>query len=481
MAAVGEATARPDWPDLLRLEGFGAVYYHRPRAATYLYPQHLAQLLAAARERSVLEVYLQQRAVLPLPESVFAREVAHWRRLGLLDEGYRLRARLLDGRGAGATLSAPLVTHVQVTGACNLSCSHCYVPVTPRPAPGEMDTAALRALLLELGAIGCPVVVLAGGEPLRRPDLFEILEVLPRAQLDVWLCTNATLLDRDKAERLAASGLRGLQVSLDGPDAATHDFLRGPGQFARALRGVRHALAAGIPEVKLRATVTAHNKDRLAEFAPLAAELGVHRVAFKPFDLVGVASGAHELYIDRRSYFEAIERARTAWPADGVPADFSDGMPTRPPDWTRLIPAFGCVGGTTSATVLPDGRVVACGVFTSEDDCRLGEHTFAECWLGSRAIERWRRLAGNAQCRSCANFGLCGGGCRARAVAAGRGFEDPDPWAPCSMWQPAPPAPPLRAPRPGAPALPPPAAPSRLRAGLRAGGGARRLPMAGRG
>jgi radical SAM protein with 4Fe4S-binding SPASM domain len=421
-------------PDLLRLEGFGAVYYQRSTGDTLLFPEHLARLLAASRERGIVEAFARdpdaQRA---LSDLAFAREVADLRKRGVLDAGYRVRARLIDGRPAGVTLSAPLVTHIQTTLACNLACTHCYVPVTPNAAPDEMDTDTLVGLIEELGEIGCPVVVLAGGEPMRRPDLFEVLDAVGRAGVDATLCTNATLVTRQTADRIARTALKAVNVSLDGPDAETHDTIRGAGQFQRAIRGARHLAEAGIPELKLRVTVTATNADRLTALAPLARELGATAVVMKAFDQVGVASAQLGLVIDRRQWLEITERLQQAWPGDAPPLVLGDGMPTRPPPFAPLIPTFGCVGGTTSATVLPDGAVVACGVFRADDDWTLKTHTFTECWRGAESIERWRHLEANEQCRTCAHLEVCGGGCRARAVGAGRSFTAPDPFARCSL------------------------------------------------
>lgn len=301
-----------------------------------------------------------------------------------------------------------------------------------KPAPDEHTTDEVLALFAELEALGSPVVVLAGGEPMSRRDLPEILAGLERHHIDAWLCTNATLVNPDNAQWLASSALRGFSISLDGPDAETHEHLRGRGRFAHALRGIRLLVEAGARDVQLRVTVTPHNADRLLDFAPLARDLGVHQVVMKPFRQSGAASGAERLLISRDAYREAAAYVRERWPEDGVPLDVGDGMPQRPPSWTRIMPAFACVGGTTSVSILHDGRVMGCGSVTSPNDWRLRDHGFANAWRQAPGVTLWRELSGNDQCRSCGNYSRCGGGCRARAIGAGLTIDESDPWAYCS-------------------------------------------------
>lgn len=425
------ATNARGWPDLLRKERFGALTYRRASSTFAAWTANEARLLLAATEGSVVDAYARAPTAWGVDEDRFAALVAGWRADGLLDDAWRCRARVVDEERAPGALVGPLVTHVQLTRACNLTCRHCYVDVTPKPTPDETTTDDVLGLFADLERLGAPVVVLAGGEPLIRRDLPTLLDGLARHRLDAWLCTNATIVDEARAEMLAASPLRGVSASLDGADAATHDALRGDGRFAHALRGVRRLVDAGCPDVQLRVTATRANAGALAALAPIARDLGVHKVVVKPFRQSGHAIEAAELLIDRVAYRRAVDAARAAWP-DDVPVDFGDGMPQRPAAWTRIIPAFGCVGGTTSVSVLHDGTVTGCGSVLGADEWTLRAHGFARAWREAPGVTRWRAFAGNDECRACGNFAACGGGCRARAVGAGLGVDDPDPWARCS-------------------------------------------------
>ncbi|MBI4815874.1 MAG: radical SAM protein [Deltaproteobacteria bacterium] len=416
---------------MLRLERFGAFHYRRDSVRfTPLSPKE-ARLLAdsATSGRSVPEVETLEPGLWSDAELMSA--MISWRDAGIVDQGFVCRARVVDAERSHGGLIGPMVTHFQLTQQCNLRCKHCFVDIMARPGPNELTTPELLDVFADLRRLGSPLVVFAGGEPMLRPDFFELVGRLEEFELDAWLCTNATLIDRTAARALADSALRGLSISLDGPDAETHELLRGRGQFKRALAGIREIVEAGHPDVKLRVTVNPHNVDRLVEFADVARELGVHKVVFKPFRRTGLATDPR-LLVSRARYYAAIERASKLWPSDAPPGEFDDGMPSRPPEWTRIIPRFGCVGGTTLATVVYDGRVVACDALLSKDDWTVRSHGFAECWRRSPAVASWRSLEAGAECGECDNFTECGGACRARAVGAGGTMSDPDPWAECS-------------------------------------------------
>lgn len=424
-------------PDLLRCESFGSVLYRRADASFEVYPPAMTSLLLAARHDNIMACW--QRAA-PNPNvhgldfTTFVVDVASLRERGVLDEDYRLTADVVVPPQLPAQgLAAPLVTNIQLTRACNLHCDHCFVDVEARPHPDELSLAQLTTAFRDLRAAGAPLVLLAGGEPLMRPDIVDVVAAAVDADLDVALCTNATMITPAKASWLASSGIRWFSISLDGPTAEVHDRLRGARAFERATRGIEALVAAGAAGIKLRVTVTAHNAHTLAAFADTARRLGVDDVVFKPFRHTtgGEALTAEALYLSRRDYEAAVQATREAWPAHGPSATFDDGLPESLPAWTKVTPAFGCVGGTTHASVIYDGRVVACDAVHDPRDWTLHTHRLLAAWLNAPTIVGWRHLDNDGSCSSCASFAGCGGGCRARAMAAGNTIHGPDPWSHC--------------------------------------------------
>lgn len=145
---------------------------------------------------------------------------------------------------------------------CNLACKHCYSISGDRDYPGELSRAEVDTVMDDLRSFGVPVLILSGGEPLLRPDIFDISLRAKGLGFYVGLSSNGTLIDAAMADRIAAVGYDYVGVSLDGI-GETHDrFRRRSGAFDRALAGIRHCRDRGI-KVGLRFTMTTDNCDEL--------------------------------------------------------------------------------------------------------------------------------------------------------------------------------------------------------------------------
>ncbi len=145
---------------------------------------------------------------------------------------------------------------------CNLNCIHCYSLSTDVDFPGELTTAEVFRVMDDLKAARVPVLILSGGEPLLRPDIFAVSSRAKALGFYVGLSTNGALIDEPMADRIAAVGYDYVGVSLDGIGAVHDRFRRVPGAFAASLAGIRHCRARGI-KVGLRFTVTERNVESL--------------------------------------------------------------------------------------------------------------------------------------------------------------------------------------------------------------------------
>ena len=169
---------------------------------------------------------------------------------------------------------APMLVIWEVTQACDLACVHCRASAQSERNPAELSTEQGYRLLDEIRSFGEPLMVFTGGDPLKRPDLYELI----RYSVKIGLRTNVTpsatpLLTAEAIERFQAAGIARMAISLDGPDAATHDEFRGiPGTFDRAMFALRHARDIGL-DTQLQTTVTRRNMARLAEVAEIAKEV----------------------------------------------------------------------------------------------------------------------------------------------------------------------------------------------------------------
>jgi radical SAM protein len=169
---------------------------------------------------------------------------------------------------------SPMLVIWEVTQACDLACVHCRASAQSERHPAELTTEQGYRLLDEIRSFGEPLMVFTGGDPLKRPDLFDLI----RHAVKIGLRTNVTpsatpLLTAEAIDGFKAAGIARMAISLDGPDAASHDDFRGiPGTFDRAMMALRHARDIGL-DTQLQTTVTRRNMGRLPEMAELAREV----------------------------------------------------------------------------------------------------------------------------------------------------------------------------------------------------------------
>lgn len=169
---------------------------------------------------------------------------------------------------------SPLLVIWEVTQACDLACVHCRANTQPVRNPGELSTPEGYRLLEETKQFGNPLMIFTGGDPLKRQDLFD----LARYSVSVGLRTNVTpsatpLLTAEAIDEFKASGISRMAISLDGPDAPTHDtFRRGAGTYDQAMFALRHSRAIGL-ETQVQTTVTRRNLSKLGQIAENVAEV----------------------------------------------------------------------------------------------------------------------------------------------------------------------------------------------------------------
>ena len=184
----------------------------------------------------------------------------------------------------------PFIAIWEVTQACDLACVHCRASAQPLRHPEELSTAEGKQLIDQIAAWEVPVFVLTGGDPIKRPDLFELISYARTVGVRVSLTPSATpLLTREVIVRLKEAGLARLAVSMDGASAATHDAFRGlSGSFARTLDAVRWANEVGLP-VQINTTFSRRNIAEIDEIVALMEQL--HITLWSVFFLVPTGRG----------------------------------------------------------------------------------------------------------------------------------------------------------------------------------------------
>jgi MoaA/NifB/PqqE/SkfB family radical SAM enzyme len=170
----------------------------------------------------------------------------------------------------------PFVAIWETTQACDLACAHCRACAQPLRHSFELTTDEAKRLIDEIAAMEVPVFVLTGGDPLRRPDIFELVQYAVDRNVRISLTPSATpLLTRESIVRLKECGVARLAVSLDGPTAAIHDaFRRVPGSYQWTIDAVRWAREIGLP-VQINTTITRHNLAMLDDIIALLETLDI--------------------------------------------------------------------------------------------------------------------------------------------------------------------------------------------------------------
>lgn len=183
---------------------------------------------------------------------------------------------------------SPLLVFYEVTQACDLVCQHCRACAQTKPHPSELTTDDSLRLIGQLTEFpNPPMLVLTGGDPFKRQDIFDLVEYSAWKGLDVSITPSATPLVTPRAiRRLRDSGISRMAISIDGADAMTHDATRGvAGSFNRSLEILADARDAGIP-VQVNTTLTPENLDQIDQLADLLARQDI--VMWSVFFLVPV-------------------------------------------------------------------------------------------------------------------------------------------------------------------------------------------------
>ena len=347
---------------------------------------------------------------------------------------------------------SPLLVFYEVTRACDLVCTHCRACAQPLPAPGELSPELSRRLIDQLAEFPKPpMLVLTGGDPFKRADLFDLVEHAAGNGLNVSITPSATpLVTPEAIRRLRDAGIARMAISIDGADAATHDAIRGvPGSFARSLAILREASRIGVP-TQINTTLMQGSFDQLGRMAELVEDLDV--VLWSVFFLVpvGRAAGAERLSAEqcerafellwreslRRSYAIKTTEAphyrrfaiqhqltrdralRRLEPRPYVPFGVNDG---------KGVMFVGHTGAVCPSGFLP----IICGTFPEQSVVDIYRHAPL-----FRKLRDASRLEG--KCHTCEFRHICGGS-RARAYAVtGNPFaEEPDCAYVPPAWSPA--------------------------------------------
>src|SRR5512134_1038623 len=196
---------------------------------------------------------------------------------------------------------SPFTIAWEVTRACAFACVHCRADAQHRADPHELNTEESLGLIDRLKEFGNPILIFTGGDPMMRRDLFELISYATQKGLRCSLTPTATALPTiDRLKKAHEAGIRRIALSLDAPDAFTHDeFRQVAGSWERTMDILRNAHAAGL-SVQVNTTVSKHNYQRLSEMVPFIQEVGA--VQWSVFFLVPTGRALAEKMISAEDH-----------------------------------------------------------------------------------------------------------------------------------------------------------------------------------
>jgi heme b synthase len=333
----------------------------------------------------------------------------------------------------------------EITRRCNLKCVHCRssseMVVSQHP---DFSTDEAYRVLDDIASCAKPVVVLSGGEPLLRDDVFDIARYGTEKGLRMCLATNGTLVTDEVCVKIKDSGIRIVSLSLDGASETVHDdFRKQKGAFDGTINAARQFKQHGI-EFIINSSFTRRNQEEIPRVYKLAKELGA--TAWYMFMIVPTGRGEEIMneLISADDYEEVLD-----WHYQMEKGE-KDMLvrPTCAPHYYRIIlqkskqegekfqrrslkfstgGAKGCIAGQVIALIDVDGNVLPCSYFPKFAG-NVKEQSFKEIWDRSELFQDLRDFKKyKGKCGSCEFINVCGG-CRARAYSVYGDYLDEEPF-----------------------------------------------------
>ena len=327
----------------------------------------------------------------------------------------------------------------EVTGACNLRCIHCHA-TSGKPAPDELTTDEAKRFIDELArADEFRMLVYTGGEPLVRPDIFELFEHSRKAGFANVIATNATLIDDAMAGRLVNAGVVGAAVSLDSSVPEIHNRIRAnPNAFELAMRGMKAITKAGIL-LQINVTAMEYNFDTLQDLIELADTKGSGIMLMYQLVPVGRGSNIESATLDitenerllnflkdkQKDVSTIVEPVAGPqyWPFLMEQSKKTNGI------WMKIAEKtfHGCAAGRGFVYIKANGDIWPCP-FVEVNAGNVRDRSFDSIWRESEVFVNLRNRENTlkGRCGDCKYHSICGG-CRGRAMATTGDYLAEDP------------------------------------------------------
>lgn len=317
----------------------------------------------------------------------------------------------------------------ELTRNCNLNCIHCRASASKGPHSGELSLKECQKIIDDISLFASPTIILTGGEPLMREDIFDIIDYGRKKNLRLVMAINGTLLTDEKAQMLKEKGIQRISLSLDGKDRQSHDSFRGvEGSFDAVMSATSILRNNNLP-FQINTTVTRLNRDDPHNIYELVKKVGA--IAWHIFLLVPVGRGEH--LKGKELNAEMYEHMLT-WLYEMEKKNEIELKVTCAPHYYRIVSekgdmpkSTGCLAGKSFMFISHRGIVQPCGYL--EIPCgNVIQEGVQKIWEGSSIFKKLRDSHSyKGRCGSCRYLTICGG-CRARAYEHTGDFLEAEPY-----------------------------------------------------
>jgi radical SAM protein with 4Fe4S-binding SPASM domain len=331
---------------------------------------------------------------------------------------------------------APRVVAWESTRACLYACQHCRAQAQRQADPNQLTTKEAIGMINQIASFYKPILIISGGDPLQRPDIFEVAKYASDQGLRVVMSPSGSNITSQVIEKMKASGVKMISLSLDGSNPAVHDgFRMVEGAFDLAMHDMALARELGMP-FRVNTTVTQHNLSDLQNILRLAT--GVGAVEWDVFMLVPTGRGKIAMEITPEQYEETLQSIYRWSLTSTIPIKV-----TCAPQYSRILAQHandkmgrggrhgaggrGCMAGNGFCFISHVGDVYGCG-FLPVKAGNIRQQSFQDIYQNSPLFRQLRdhsQLKG--KCGNCNYKNACGG-CRARALSISKDCLQEEPY-----------------------------------------------------
>jgi AdoMet-dependent heme synthase len=337
-----------------------------------------------------------------------------------------------EGLNPAVKTPLPHIIAWEVTRSCNLNCVHCRASSRFGPYPNELNTEEALRLMDQIRDLGTPIIILTGGEPLLRKDIFELSEYGTGLGMRMVMGSNGTLITARIAKRIAEAGVKRVSISIDGATKESHDaFRKVNGAFDGAMRGISNLKVQGV-DFQINTTITRHNLYDLQDIFDLAVRIGAvaHHIFLlvptgRAREMVNQELSAQDYEDTLHWFYRQHDKASIELKATCAPQYYrilSQEAASRGEDTNSQTTGFGavtrgCLAGISYCFISHVGIVQPCG-YLEVDSGDVRKETFSQIWQHSPVFSDLRDFSKyKGKCGRCEYITVCGG-CRARAYEA---------------------------------------------------------------